>query len=73
MKLGEYLDRTGETQKAFAQRAGIPQSVVSRVVSGRDASGQNWAKITDATGGRVQPRDHFPLGPEASGAQVSAA
>jgi predicted transcriptional regulator len=60
MRLSEYLERTGESQAEFAKRARLPQSVVSRVASGRDASGENWAKITEATAGKVQPRDHFP-------------
>lgn len=76
MKLDEYLERTGETQAAFAKRAGLPQSVVSRVTSGRDASGENWARIIDATTGKVQPKDHFPLDSgesPAADAQPSAA
>lgn len=66
MRLAEYLERTGETQAAFAKRSGLPQSVVSRVTSGRDASGENWARITEATAGKVQPKDHFPLDGEAA-------
>jgi predicted transcriptional regulator len=60
MRLEQYLDQRNETQVDFARRAGIPQSSVSRICTGKDVRGRLWARIIAATGSRVQPRDHFP-------------
>lgn len=59
MTLNEYLQRTGETQVEFAKRSGVAQAVISRIVSGRDARGRNWALIAAATSGKVTAADHF--------------
>lgn len=59
MTLNEYLQRTGETQVEFAKRSGVAQAVISRIVSGGDARGRNWALISAATSGKVTAEDHF--------------
>jgi 3,4-dihydroxy 2-butanone 4-phosphate synthase/GTP cyclohydrolase II len=61
MTLAEYLAEAGLTQYAFAERAGITQAYVSRLVTGaslavsRDVAG----RIYEATGGAVTPNDIF--------------
>lgn len=59
MRLEQYLYERGESQKAFAARAGVQQSAVSRLCNGGDVRGKVWARITTATGGKVTPKDHF--------------
>ncbi len=60
MRLEHWLEENDERQLAFAKRAGIHQSVVSRLCNGGDARGPVWARIGLATKGSVQPSDHFP-------------
>lgn len=59
MTLNEYLERTQETQVDFAKRSGVAQAVLSRILSGGDARGRNWALIAKATSGKVTAEDHF--------------
>ena len=61
MRLEQYLYERNEKQVAFAKRAGIPQSAVSRVCNGGDVRGRYWARITCASGGKVRPEHHFPV------------
>jgi predicted transcriptional regulator len=58
--LSEWIEEAGETQVSFAARAGINQSVISRMLKGGDAKGRTWAAITKATDGEVTPGSNFP-------------
>jgi transcriptional regulator with XRE-family HTH domain len=67
--LPEYLKRTSQTQKAFAERVGVAQSVISDICAGKLwPSREVWAKIADATGADVTPHDHLPRPAESSAA-----
>lgn len=57
MRLTEYLERTGETQVAFAKRSGVPQSTVNLLCRGGGARAETAIKIIDATGGLVKLED----------------
>ena len=59
MTLAEYLKETGESQRAFAKRSGVPLSTVNRLFNGLDARGRAWDRIMRATGRRVTPCDSF--------------
>jgi predicted transcriptional regulator len=60
MRLSDYLDRTGETQLAFAKRSGVPQSTVSLICKGGGARAETAIKIIEATGGLVKLEDLVP-------------
>ena len=53
MTLGEYLKRQGESQQAFADRAGVPQTTVTKIVNGAGSRTFTAIKIVEATGGLV--------------------
>ncbi len=57
MRLSEYLDRTGESQAAFARRAVLPQSTVNLICLGGGTRVETAIKIIEATGGMVQLED----------------
>jgi len=59
MKLAEYLTREREPQWAFSQRAGISESMVSRIKLGRicNVSDEIAQKIVKATKGKVTLED----------------
>jgi DNA-binding transcriptional regulator YdaS (Cro superfamily) len=60
--LAKYLEDRGETQGEFADRCGLPPSVVSRLVRGvGDTSGRYWVKIRHATRGKVRPELYYPI------------
>lgn len=59
-RLEDWIPDHDGLQLLFAKRAGIAQSIVSRVCNKGDARGRVWAKIETATGGEVTPLDHFP-------------
>lgn len=61
MTLNKYLAKSRETQNDFAKRSGVAQSVLSRILSGGDAQGKNWALIAKATEYQVATEDHFPV------------
>ena len=58
MTLGSHLKKTRQTERAFAQRSGVAQSVINRILHGGDARGRNWARIQRATRGQVTVLDH---------------
>lgn len=53
MRLPDYLQSRGESQSAFAKRAGIPQSTVNLICNGSGTRTETAIKIVDATGGLV--------------------
>lgn len=57
MRLAEYLERTGETQSAFAKRSGVPQSTVSLICKGGGTRVETALKIIEATGKLVALED----------------
>lgn len=57
MRLAEYLERTTETQTAFAKRAGLTQAAVNLIVRGGGARAETALKIIEATGGLVSLHD----------------
>ena len=61
MRLAEYLDRTGESQSAFARRAGLTQANVSRIVLGGGAGLETAEKIIESTAGMVKLEDLRPM------------
>lgn len=61
MKIQRYLEISGEPQHIFARRANITQQAVSRIKLGGDVRGRVWSQIYWATGGQVQPHDHFAV------------
>ena len=62
MTLAEYLKETGESQRAFARRAGVSATQVVRLCNtDTDVGGRTWARIGVATGWAVTPEDHFPV------------
>lgn len=63
MKLVVYLTETGLTQAAFAQIAGVSETVISREVTRQREPGRNTAmRIIEATGGKVTFGDLWPQG-----------
>lgn len=62
MKLARYLYEADMTQHAFAARAGISQSTVSRIVLGEpnEISLRNAMRIVIATRGAVRLEDLLP-------------
>lgn len=61
LTLLEYLNNTGETQMAFAHRANISQSTVSRAITGVPISPSCARKIEYASNGYVhKERLAFP-------------
>ena len=59
MTLAEYLKETGESQRAFARRAGVEPRTLRDIENGADAIGRTWSRIARATGGRVLRSDYF--------------
>jgi len=59
MKLADYLHDNRETQREFAQRAGLDDSQVSRLVNGQFTAVKRELaqKIVKATGGKVTAAD----------------
>lgn len=57
MRLIAYLERTGESQQAFAKRAGIPQSTVNMICRGGGTRVDTAIKIIEATNGLVTLED----------------
>lgn len=49
MKLSEYLKARDESQTEFAERAGVQQRTVSRLVQGRGCNAETAHKIIRAT------------------------
>lgn len=64
MRLTEYLERTGETQLAFAKRSGVPQSTVSLICKGGGTRVETALKIIEATSGLVKLEDLSALDAE---------
>lgn len=63
---GEYLCRTGMTQKQFADLMGVKQSTISRYVRGdREPDRAAISRIAELTNGEVGPADWFET-PEAA-------
>ena len=67
MKLRDYLDSRGESEAAFARRAGLAQRTVNRVANGGGTSVEIAAEIVrasraepDGTGGTVRFEDLIP-------------
>lgn len=60
MRLAEYLERTTESQAAFAQRAGLKQAAVSLICRGGGTTASTAVKIIAATGGLVKLEDLTP-------------
>lgn len=53
MRLEEYLRRQGESQAAFAKRAGVAQQTVSMICTGGGSRTATALRIVEATGGLV--------------------
>lgn len=68
MKLVEYLKQQGESQYAFARRAGIPQQTISVIARGRGMHVSTAIKIIRASGGLVGLSDLVPKETAQSGA-----
>lgn len=61
MKLQAYLDKHGESQNAFAARAGIPQSTLCALANGKGTPTlENAVKIVSASNGMVAFGDLLP-------------
>lgn len=66
MRLSAYLDARDETQAAFAKRAGLTDSTLSRVMSGAIAPSETVIEaIRTATAGEVTANDLFDARREA--------
>ncbi len=60
-ELKKYLTEAGMTRTAFAQLAGVDQSLVSRYIAGKSKpSLERAVAIERATGGKVPPRVWVP-------------
>lgn len=60
--LASYLEGAAETPEQFAERAGIGNATVRRLLHGTTTPNQKTGKaILAATGGRVTPNDFFGL------------
>ena len=58
MKLFDYLLSQGETQSAFARRAGVSRQLITEIIhQDRTPQMKNAKKIIEATGGKVSSRD----------------
>ncbi len=57
MELVGYLEQQGESQAAFARRAGIPQSTLHLICQGKGMRVETAIKIIRATGGLVSLGD----------------
>lgn len=58
--LATYLTKSGETQAAFAERAGLSPSVLSRILTGKRAPTADVVeKVEKASDGKVTPNDLF--------------
>lgn len=58
MTLSEYMKLNGLTATALATETGLAVSTITRLVRGeRRPEWDTLAKITAATGGKVQPND----------------
>jgi len=62
MKLADYLDQEGLSQKDFAERAGLSTGTVSLLVRGLvGVSTPTLRKIAKATRGQISEADFEPL------------
>lgn len=62
MKLDDFLSKSPLTDEAFGQLIGCSQSQVSRLRRGESApSPERIARIRDATGGKVDFKDFYPV------------
>lgn len=70
MRLRDYLRARGESESAFAARAGVPQSTINLICQGRGTRVSTAAKIVRASrespapdGGTVRFEDLVPHDP----------
>jgi len=59
MKLFDYLRAHKLTAQAFAFRAGVPTSTITRIIGGKSPNIKTVQKIDEASGGKVEPRDFY--------------
>lgn len=57
MKLADYLEATELKPSAFARKAGVPASTISRILAGKRSGLKVAAKIKAATEGEVTADD----------------
>lgn len=57
MKLADYLDETGQSAMAFAIRAGLAPSTITRAMKGRKPDWTTMEKIREHSKGAVTPND----------------
>lgn len=61
MRLSDYIEQSGTSRQAFADRIGVDLSYLSRLMSGkRRASWQLAGAIEEASGGAVTRHDLRP-------------
>ena len=57
MRLGEYLERTTESVRGFAKRAGLEEATVRAILDGGGCRVDTAIPILEATGGVVRLED----------------
>lgn len=66
--LKRYLQETGETQTAFAERVGVSRVTIHRLMKDEGEFTTGLIKqVCAATNGVVQPADFFPTTAEGAG------
>lgn len=65
MKLDEFLNKSPLTEEAFGKLIGCSQSQVNRLRKGGNPSPERIARIREATGGKVDFKDFYPVVPKA--------
>lgn len=61
MKLDEWLSKSPLTEEAFGALIGCSQSQVNRLRKGGNPSPERIARIREATGGKVDFKDFYPV------------
>lgn len=65
MRLGKYLEQTGQTQQAFAQKVGLTQGRISQIIRGGTNDATTARAIERATDGAVTIAELIPPEPVA--------
>lgn len=60
MRLGQYLEQTGQTQQAFASKVGLTQGRISQIVRGGTNDAKTARSIERATDGAVTLAELIP-------------
>lgn len=64
MKLDDFLSKSPLTEEAFGKLIGCSQSQVNRLRKGGNPSPERIARIREATGGKVDFKDFYPVAPK---------